>query len=130
MRNSELDSLVGQQNRLRSAINWSHRLEWLHVQHLLVGSPCLYPRLPLIPALNSAFDLGRTHNVNFHPSLGVPVGAAVGLSEVESFDAVAVLIPAHHSLAESVQLSLQLAVVKPDLGTVMGTGLSLALQMT
>ena len=67
--------------------------------------------------------------MNFHPSLGVPVGAAVSLSEVESFDAAAVLILAHHSLAESVQLSLQLAVVKPDLGTVMGTGLSLALQM-
>ncbi len=57
------------------------------------------------------------------------MGAAVRLSEVESFDAAAVLIPAHDSLAESAQLSLQLAVVKPDPGTVMGTGLSLALQM-
>ncbi len=70
-----------------------------------------------------------TLDVDFHPSLGVPVGAAVSLCEFESFDAAAVLILAHHSLAESVQQSLQLAVVKSELGTVMGIGLSLALQM-
>ena len=99
------------------------------MQHLLVGSPCLYPKLPLIPALNSAFDLHLTLDVQRHPSLGVPVGAAVSLFDSVSFDALAVLISAHHSFADSVQLSLQLAVVKPDLGTVMATGLSLALKM-
>ena len=56
-----------------------------------------------------------TLDVECYPSRGVPVQSAVSLCEFESFDANAVLIPAHHSLAESVQQSLQLALVKPDL---------------
>ena len=70
-----------------------------------------------------------TLDVERHPSLGVPVGGPVSLCEFGSFDAVAVLSPAHDPVAESVQQSLQLAVVKSDLGFVWGTGLSLALQM-
>ena len=111
-------------------MNWSNRLEWLHAPHLLVGSPCLCPRLPLIPALKSAFDLDMTLDVECYPSPGVPVGAAVRLCEFESFAAVAVLVPAQKSVAESVQQSLQLAVVKSELGTAMGIGLNLGLQMT
>lgn len=70
-----------------------------------------------------------TLDVGCYPPLGVPVGAAVCLCESESFDAIAVQIPAHNSVAETVQQSLQLAVVQSELGPVMGTGSSLALQM-